>query len=78
MAKCYNGAWDSATQRRFAEEDRLMREIRKVEPDAHVTQFRSVPGEGYQVWAWHREVGPLRDTRRGALQAALDKILDNS
>lgn len=66
MAKCYNGAWDSETARRFREENRLMQTIRQKEPEAHCTYFS--PGT-FVIHVWGREIGPHCETRLGALQS---------
>lgn len=66
--RCYNGAWDSEAAALFKEQDRLMAQIKKKEPEAHCTYF--TPGS-FVVHVWGREIGSHRDTRIGALQSAI-------
>lgn len=67
--RCYNGCWDSEATALFAEQDRLMASVRKIEPEAHCTYF---PTEGqYQVHCWGRPLSGLRPSKLGALQEAL-------
>lgn len=68
MMRCYNGAWDSKSLALFAEHDRLMDEIKQVEPDAHCTYF-PVEQE-FQVHVFGRQLSAQRPTKLAALQDA--------
>lgn len=66
--RCYDGAWDSAATALFVEQDRIMNEIRRSEPDAHCTLF---PSEGlFQVHVWGRPLSGFHSSRLAALKEA--------
>lgn len=67
--RCYNGAWDSEAQALFKEHDRLMTEIRKIEPEAHCTYHPTL--DCFVIHVWGRELGPYRRTKLDALRATL-------
>lgn len=70
--KCYNGAYDSATQRVMDAQARALKAIQKHEPDAHVTHF---PGDGtWVVHVWGREISSYHQTKGAALHDALRRF----
>ena len=70
--RCYNGAWDSAAMRLFAQQDALLEAIKVIEPEAHCTLF---PEEGlFQVHRWGRPLSGFHRSRIAALQEALEKL----
>lgn len=70
--RCYNGAFDSASQRVLDAQDAALALIRTVEPEAHVTYF---PVEQqYVVHVWGRELSAYAPTRGAALTDALRRL----
>lgn len=73
VMRCYNGAWDSEASAMFSEQDVLMTELRKVEPEAHCTHF---PSEGqFQVHVWGRPLSELSDSKIAALRQAIERTM---
>jgi hypothetical protein len=67
--RCYNGCWDSEATTLFAKQDKLMAELRKVEPEAYCTYF---PMEGqFMVHVFGKPLSDLNSSKLGALQEAL-------
>lgn len=70
--RCYNGAWDDEANAMFVEQDRLMNEIRKIEPEAHCTLF---PGEDeFQIHVWGVPLSSFHKSRIAALREALERL----
>lgn len=74
--KCYNGCYDSATQRVIDEQNRVMALIKAKEPDAHHTYF---PAEGYhRVHKWGWPISGERSTKGAAIAEAYEKLFGES
>jgi hypothetical protein len=70
--RCYDGAFDSASQRVLDAQAEALKRIREVEPDAICTYF---PSESqYVVHAWGRTISAYCSTRGSALADALEKL----
>lgn len=70
--RCYDGAFDSASQRVLDNQDALLAKIREREPEAHVTYF---PAEGrHQVHVWGRPLSNMRSSRGSALLEAFQVL----
>ena len=70
--RCYNGCYDSATQRVFDRQDDVLKFIQSKVPDAHCTYF---PAEGYHmvhVWGW--PISGAMPTRGSALADAVTQL----
>lgn len=70
--RCYNGAWDDEANAIFAEQDRLMRGIRKIEPEAHCTYFPN--GEFCEIHVWGRPLSGEHSSQLAALREALERL----
>lgn len=71
--RCYNGAFDSTSQRVIDAQEKAMLKIRTVEPEAHVTYTHGIDG-GYTIHVWGRELSAYHSTYGGALREVLDKL----
>ncbi len=72
LVRCYNGAFDSDSQEIIDKRERVLEEIRKLEPDAHVTFF---PVEGqYMVHAFGRELSKYAPSKGAALADAYNRL----
>lgn len=70
--RCYDGAWDSEATALFARQDKLMSQIREIEPEAHCTYF---PHDSlFQVHVWGRPLTGMCASRVAALESALEKL----
>ena len=69
--KIYNGCPDNELRTRIEQEELLLKELRKVIPEASCCQFFS-PDEGFRVHVWGDFIGELEPTRIEALQKALE------
>lgn len=70
--RCYNGAFDSETQRVLDNQKRALDMIRTKEPEAHVTHF---PMEGgWCVHVWGRELSSFCNTKGAALYSAMFRL----
>jgi hypothetical protein len=68
----YDGCPDSELQALIDAGTFLMKEIRKVEPEAYCTYF---PAEGqWQVHKWGKEISGFHGNKLGALQEALTRL----
>lgn len=72
---CYDGAYDSRSQRVIDAQVEALRLIQLREPEAHVTFF-PVEGE-WVVHSWGRELSAYHETKGSALADALRR-LDNA
>lgn len=70
--RCYNGAWDSEAQALFKEQDRLLEEVKKHEPEAHCTYHPD--GETFVVHVWGRPISDVCKSRIAALNSALERF----
>jgi hypothetical protein len=76
--KCYNGAFDSASQRVINNRAKVLEAIRKVEPEAHITFHY-----GSEIWivhVWGKSISGEHKYYGNALLDACDKLgvdLDN-
>lgn len=70
--KCYNGAFDSKTQRVMEAQDRTLKLIRSKEPGAWVTYFPLE--EQYIVHVYGRELSCYTSTRGSALADAYNRL----
>jgi len=73
--RCYWGAFDSASQRVLDNQDAVLKEILKKEPEAHVTYFPVE--EQYVVHVWARELSGYHQTRGAALADAYRKLYEH-
>jgi hypothetical protein len=72
VRRCYDGCWDSESQREFDTQDSVLAKIRQIEPDAHCTRF---PSESvFQVHVWGKPLSAFRASRLAALEEALTSI----
>lgn len=72
VVRCYNGAFDGASQRVLDARAEVMAAIREVEPKAHVTYF---PVEGtWQVHVWGRALSAHSASMGVALLDALGRV----
>lgn len=69
--RCYDGAWDSEALALFVEQDKLLRQINKYEPQAHCTYHEPA---GFVIHVWGRELGPYCGSKLKALQYALARL----
>lgn len=70
--RCYNGAFDSASQRVLNDRDTLLKEIQKAVPEARVTYH---PGdEEYVVHVWGRPLSGYHKTYAAALLEAFNNV----
>lgn len=67
--KCYDGAFDSETQRVLDAQTKAMKKIQDIEPEAICTYF-PVEGE-YVVHTWGRHISGYCKTRGSAISDAL-------
>lgn len=77
--RCYNGAYDSASQRVLDAREEVLRAIRQIEPDAHCTYYAVGPcdageGEVYMVHVWGRPLSGYHKTKGAALTEAYRKL----
>lgn len=73
---CYNGCYDSKTQRVLDEQERVLRLIQRLEPEAHTTYF---PMEGKtMVHVWGRDISGLCSSRGSAILSAYNRIYPNA
>jgi hypothetical protein len=74
IARCYNGCWDSETQRQIDAEEAQMALLRTFEPQAHCTYF---PIEGrYQIHVFGKPLSEFHGTRATAIAEALKRFQD--
>ena len=72
MNRCYNGCFDSETQRQIDKENAMLKSLKEVEPDAHCTYF---PHEGkFQIHIWGKQLSEFHSSRMAALEEALKKV----
>ncbi len=70
---CYNGCYDSKSQRVIDEQARVLKLIKMKEPDAIVTYF---PMEGqFVVHVYSRELSGYHSSRGAALADAYNRML---
>jgi hypothetical protein len=69
---CYNGCYDSETQRVMDEQERVLKLIQQQEPFAHVTYFPME--EMYMVHCFGRQLGAPCSTRGSAILNAYRRI----
>lgn len=70
--RCYDGAYDSATQCVINAQAEALRQIRLKEPEAWVTYH---PAEGtFVVHVWGRPLSDYCDTKGSALADALRRL----
>lgn len=77
--RCYNGCYDSATQRVLDRQAAALAEIQKYEPGAHVTYFGVGPcdtdeNEVFMVHVYGRPLSGYHKTRGDALIDALTRL----
>lgn len=70
--RCYDGVYDSATQRVLDRQEEALRQIQEREPGAHVTYFPVE--ERYVVHVWGRNISGYHTTRGGALADAYGRL----
>jgi hypothetical protein len=74
--KCYDGAYDSKSQRVLDARREAMRLIREREPEAHATFHNSShygPG-GTVIHVWGREISGYHSTYADALRDAMARL----
>lgn len=78
--RCYNGAFDSASQRVLDNRKAVLNAIRKVEPDAHASYFAVGPvdtdeSEVYMVHVWGRPLSGYHKSMGAALIEAHRNVI---
>lgn len=66
--RCYNGCYDSTTQRQLDRQSEVLDLIKRKEPEAHVTYYPVE--EEYLVHVWGRPLSGYHKTSAGALTDA--------
>ena len=70
--KCYDGAFDSETQRILDNQEKAMALIRAKEPDAHCTYF--FIEQEYVVHVYGRAISAYTKSRGSALADAMNRL----
>lgn len=66
--RCYNGAYDSASQRVLDNREAVLKAIREVEPEAHCAFHHG--SEEFVVHVWGRPLSGYHKTKGAALTEA--------
>lgn len=69
---CYNGCYDSKTQRALNAQEEVLKAIKTKEPEAHITYFPLE--QQFQVHAWGRPLSGFFSTRAAAISDAYTKL----
>ena len=70
--RCYDGAYDSATQRVIDAQTAALKEIRRHEPEAHVTFHPA--DDRWVVHVWGRTISDYTPSKGSALADALRRL----
>lgn len=70
--RCYNGAFDTASQRILDAQDGALTAIRRTEPKAHVTFFPME--EEWVVHVYGRQLSSYHKSKGSALADALERL----
>lgn len=73
--RCFNGAYDSASQRVLDNREAVLKAIREVEPEAHCSYYAVAPcdspdHEVYMVHVWGRPLSGYHKSKAAALTEA--------
>lgn len=73
---CYNGCYDSKTQRALDAQEEVLKAIKTKEPEAHITYFPLE--QQFQVHAWGRPLSGFFSTRAAAISDAYTKLFQEN